>query len=56
MRNKIAKLQFEIDDLTPSLNFHENALLETTKKESEEERNNQEELNKQAEQAAAEEQ
>tara|TARA_R110000824_G_scaffold71581_1_gene182963 strand:- start:112 stop:378 length:267 start_codon:yes stop_codon:yes gene_type:complete len=56
LRNKIAKLQFEIDDLTPSLNFYENALLETTKKESEEERNNQEELNKQAEQAAAEEQ
>ena len=31
LRNKIAKLQFEIDDLMPSLTWHENALLETTK-------------------------
>ena len=31
LRNKIAKLQFEIDDLMPSLKWHENALLETTK-------------------------
>tara|TARA_R110000796_G_scaffold212402_1_gene328519 strand:+ start:875 stop:1099 length:225 start_codon:yes stop_codon:yes gene_type:complete len=31
LRNKIAKLQFEIDDLAPSLKFHEDALIETTK-------------------------
>ena len=31
LRNKIAKLQFEIDDLMPSLNWHENTLIETTK-------------------------
>ena len=31
LRNKIAKLQFEIDDLMPSLTWHENALIETTK-------------------------
>ena len=31
LRNKIAKLQFEIDDLMPSLNWHENALIQTTK-------------------------
>jgi hypothetical protein len=31
LRNKIAKLQFEIDDLLPSLTWHENALIETTK-------------------------
>ena len=31
LRNKIAKLQFEIDDLMPSLKWHENAMLETTK-------------------------
>ncbi len=35
LRNKIAKLQFEIDDLVPSLQWHENALIETTKKEAE---------------------
>jgi hypothetical protein len=55
LRNKIAKLQFEIDDLVPSLKWYENALLETTKEQSEEELNNQEELIKQAEQALAEE-
>ena len=37
LRNKIAKLQFEIDDLMPSLKFHEQALIETTKKQAEEE-------------------
>ena len=31
LRNKIAKLQFEIDDLKPSLTWHENTLIETTK-------------------------
>ena len=31
LRNKIAKLQFEIDDLMPSLKWHENTLIETTK-------------------------
>ena len=31
LRNKIAKLQFEIDDLMPSLTWHENALFEITK-------------------------
>ena len=36
LRNKIAKLQFEIDDLMPSLKWHENALLGTTKKEADE--------------------
>ena len=36
LRNKIAKLQFEIDDLMPSLTWHENALLGTTKKEADE--------------------
>jgi len=36
LRNKMAKLQFEIDDLAPALKFHENALLETTKKQAEE--------------------
>ena len=35
LRNKIAKLQFEIDDLVPSLQWHENALIETTKKVAE---------------------
>jgi len=36
LRNKIAKLQFEIDDLMPSLKFHEQTLIETTKKQAEE--------------------
>tara|TARA_E500000305_G_C3905914_1_gene181007 strand:+ start:396 stop:638 length:243 start_codon:yes stop_codon:yes gene_type:complete len=36
LRNKIAKLQFEIDDLMPSLKWHENALIGTTKKEADE--------------------
>jgi len=31
LRNKIAKLQFEIDELKPSLIWHEEALLDTTK-------------------------
>ena len=31
LRNKIAKLQFEIDDLMPSLKWHEDALVNTTK-------------------------
>jgi len=31
LRNKIAKLQFEIDHLMPSVTWHENALIETTK-------------------------
>ena len=31
MRNKIGNHQFEIDDLLPSLQFHENALIESTK-------------------------
>ncbi len=30
LRNKIAKLQFEIDDLMPSLKWHEDALVNTT--------------------------
>ena len=30
LRNKIAKLQFEIDDLMPSLKWYEDALVETT--------------------------
>ena len=37
LRNKIAKFQFEIDDLMPSLKFHEQALIEVTKKQAEEE-------------------
>lgn len=36
LRNKIAKLQFEMDDLLPSLKFHEDALLDATKKQAEE--------------------
>jgi len=32
LRNKIAKFQFEIDELMPSLKFHEKCLVETTKK------------------------
>ena len=36
LRNKIAKLQFEIDDLMPSLKFHEQALVELIKAKSEE--------------------
>ena len=43
LRNKIAKLQFEIDDLMPSLKFHEQALVETTKKQAEEELGKEEE-------------
>ena len=31
LRNKIAKLQFEIDDLKPSLIWHEDSLIDTTK-------------------------
>ena len=34
LRAKIAKLQFEIDDLMPSLKYHETALIEETKKEA----------------------
>ena len=37
LRNKIANFQFEIDDLMPSLKFHEQALIETTKEVAEEE-------------------
>tara|TARA_R110001606_G_scaffold176542_2_gene323099 strand:+ start:1259 stop:1501 length:243 start_codon:yes stop_codon:yes gene_type:complete len=36
LRNKIAKLQFEIDDLMPSLKWHEDTLVNTTKKQAEE--------------------
>jgi hypothetical protein len=36
LRNKIAKLQFEIDDLMPSLKWHEDALVATTKKQADE--------------------
>lgn len=36
LRNKIAKLQFEIDDLMPSLKWHENSLIGITKKEADE--------------------
>ena len=39
LRNKIAKFQFEIDDLMPSLKFHEQSLIEVTKKQAEEELN-----------------
>ena len=34
LRAKIAKFQFEIDDLMPSLKYHETALIEETKKEA----------------------
>ena len=37
LRNKIVNLQFEIDDLMPSLKFHEQALIDTTKNQAEEE-------------------
>ena len=43
LRNKIAKLQFEMDYLMPSLKFHEQALVETTKKQAEEELGKEEE-------------
>ena len=36
LRNKIAKLQFEIDDLMPSLKWHEDALVNTTKPKEDE--------------------
>ena len=36
LRNKIGNHQFEIDDLLPSLQFHENALIESTKEVAEE--------------------
>jgi hypothetical protein len=36
LRNKIGNHQFEIDDLMPSLQFHENALIQTTKEVAEE--------------------
>jgi hypothetical protein len=36
LRNKIGNHQFEIDDLMPSLQFHENALIKTTKEVAEE--------------------
>ena len=50
LRNKIAKLQFEIDDLMPSLKFHEQSMIEVTKKQAEEE------LSESEDQASAEEQ
>ena len=34
LRAKIAKFQFEIDDLMPSLKYHETAFIEETKKEA----------------------
>jgi hypothetical protein len=37
LRNKLAKLRFEMDDLMPSLKFHEDALIEVTKKQAEKE-------------------
>ena len=42
LRNKIAKLQFEIDDLAPSLKWHEDAMLETTKQKLKDEASVQE--------------
>jgi hypothetical protein len=36
LRNKIAKLQFEIDDLLPSLRWHEDTLIAETKKQADE--------------------
>ena len=36
LRNKISKLQFEIDDLAPSLKWHEDSMLETTKQKEDE--------------------
>ena len=36
LRNKIKKLEFEINELGPSLRFYENALLETVKKQADE--------------------
>jgi len=36
LRNKIGNHQFEIDDLLPSLQFHENALVQSTKEVAEE--------------------
>jgi len=36
LRNKIGNHQFEIDDLIPSLQFHENALIQSTKEVADE--------------------
>ena len=36
LRNKISKLQFEIDDLAPSLKWHEDSMLEITKQKEDE--------------------
>ena len=36
LRNKIAKLQFEMDDLMPSLKAYEKSLIESTKIKAEE--------------------
>lgn len=36
LRNKIAKLQFEMDDLLPSLEFHEKKLIAITKEQADE--------------------
>ena len=35
LRNKISKLQFEIDDLMPSLKWHEAAMLQITREQAE---------------------
>jgi hypothetical protein len=35
LRNKISKLQFEIDDLIPGLQHHEQAMIDATKQQVE---------------------
>ena len=35
LRNKISKLQFEIDDLMPGLKWHEAAMLQITREQAE---------------------
>tara|TARA_R110001583_G_scaffold170488_1_gene323913 strand:+ start:949 stop:1182 length:234 start_codon:yes stop_codon:yes gene_type:complete len=34
LRNKIAKLQFEMDDLIPGLQYHEQAIIDATKEQA----------------------
>tara|TARA_R110000824_G_scaffold65112_2_gene169858 strand:+ start:726 stop:974 length:249 start_codon:yes stop_codon:yes gene_type:complete len=48
LRNKITKLQFEIDDLMPSLQFHENKLIELMKTKAEEILSEEKEIYKEA--------
>jgi hypothetical protein len=48
LRKKIANLQFEIDDLMPSLQFHEKKLIELMKTKAEEILAEEKEIHKEA--------